>query len=196
VATTRQSADTVGQAFKTLFARIQDLELGETLDDGTTLGAYAEALNKVGINIKDQNGDLKEMDTILDEMGAKWSTLSQDQQVALAENVAGVRQYTQLMALMNNWDFFKENLGVATESEGTLQEQADIYAESWEAAQNRVSAAAQAIYSDLLDEDFFIGFDNLIEKALVGLDSFIDGIGGLKGVLLGLGAIVTKVFSK
>jgi TP901 family phage tail tape measure protein len=37
-ATTRQSADVVGTAFKTLFARIQDLELGKTLEDGVTLG--------------------------------------------------------------------------------------------------------------------------------------------------------------
>ena len=43
-ATTRQSADVVGTAFKTLFARIQDLELGKTLDDGTTLGKYSQAL--------------------------------------------------------------------------------------------------------------------------------------------------------
>jgi TP901 family phage tail tape measure protein len=47
--TTRQSADVVGTAFKTLFARIQDLKLGETLDDGTTLGTYSESLAKVGI---------------------------------------------------------------------------------------------------------------------------------------------------
>jgi hypothetical protein len=39
-----------------LFARIQDLDLGKTLEDGTTLGSYSEALNKVGINIKDQSG--------------------------------------------------------------------------------------------------------------------------------------------
>jgi hypothetical protein len=31
------------------------------------------------------------MDDILNEMGAKWDTLAKDQQVALAENVAGVR---------------------------------------------------------------------------------------------------------
>ena len=49
-ATTRQSAEVVGTAFKTLFARIQDLELGETLEDGVTLGKYSEALDKVGIN--------------------------------------------------------------------------------------------------------------------------------------------------
>ena len=71
VAQTRQSADVVGTAFKTIFARIQDLELGNTLDDGTTLGKYAEALEKVGINIKNQQGELKSMNDILDEMGKK-----------------------------------------------------------------------------------------------------------------------------
>ena len=81
-ATTRQSAEVVGTAFKTLFARIQDLELGETLDDGTTLGKYSEALEKVGISIMDSNGELKDMDNILDEMGSKWDNLSKAQQVS------------------------------------------------------------------------------------------------------------------
>ena len=78
-ATTRQSEDVVGTALKTIFARIQGLNLGETLDDGTTLNKYSEALMKVGISIKDQNGELKDMDNILNEMGAKWQTLSKDQ---------------------------------------------------------------------------------------------------------------------
>ena len=70
------------------------MELGNTLDDGTTLGQYSEALYKVGINIKDASGGLKDMDVILNEMGAKWDTLAKDQQVALAKSVAGIRQYT------------------------------------------------------------------------------------------------------
>jgi TP901 family phage tail tape measure protein len=106
-ATTRQSADVVGTAFKTLFARIQDLELGNTLEDGTTLGQYSEALAAVGISIKDSTGQIKDMNLILDEMGSKWNTLSKDAQIALAQNVAGVRQYTQLIALMDNWDYFQ-----------------------------------------------------------------------------------------
>jgi len=48
-ATTRQSADVVGTALKTLFARIQDLEVGKTLDDGTTLGKYSQALDAIGV---------------------------------------------------------------------------------------------------------------------------------------------------
>jgi hypothetical protein len=33
---------------------------------------------KVGVNIKDANGQLKDMDTILNEMASKWDTLSKD----------------------------------------------------------------------------------------------------------------------
>jgi TP901 family phage tail tape measure protein len=75
-ATTRQSADVVGTAFKTLFARIQDLELGETLEDGVNLGKYSEALDTIGVSILDANNNVKDMNDILDEMGAKWNTIS------------------------------------------------------------------------------------------------------------------------
>jgi hypothetical protein len=50
--------------------------LGETLEDGVDLNKYSEALEKVGISIFEQNGELKQMDNILDEMAAKWTTLS------------------------------------------------------------------------------------------------------------------------
>jgi TP901 family phage tail tape measure protein len=119
--TTRQSADVVGNALKTLFARIQGLSLGETLEDGTDLTKYSEALMKVGISIKEQDGSLRKMDDILDDMASKWQTLNKDQQVALAQTVAGVRQYTQLVALMDNWDKFQKNLTVAQGAEGALQ---------------------------------------------------------------------------
>ena len=195
-ATTRQSADVVGTAFKTIFARIQGLSLGETLDDGTNLNKYSKALNAVGINIKEQNGELKDMDSILEEMGAKWKTLSKDQQVALAQTVAGVRQYNQLIALMDNFDFYQKNLFAAQTSEGSLQEQADIYAESWEAAQKRVKASAESVYNAILNDKFFIDLNNNFAKLLDVVKTFIDGMGGVQGVLLSLGAIVTRVFQK
>jgi hypothetical protein len=65
--------------------------MGETLDDGTSLNNYSKALKAVGINIFENNGELKKMDDILSEMGEKWETLSKEQQVALAQTVAGVR---------------------------------------------------------------------------------------------------------
>lgn len=101
-AQTRQSADTVGTAFRTLFTRLQGLSLGETLDDGVTLNKYSNALNAVGVSILDQRGQLKEMDSILSELGAKWDTIGKEQQVALAQTIGGARQYATLIALMDN----------------------------------------------------------------------------------------------
>lgn len=192
---TRESAEVVGTAFKTIFARIQGLKLGETLEDGTDLNKYSEGLAKVGIDIKDQNGELKRMDDILAEMGNKWSGLSKDQQAALAQTVAGVRQYNQLMALMNNWDVYEKNLNRANNSRGTLEEQAKIYEESWQAASNRVRTALEDIYQTLINDEGFITILNHIEHFLDYIDNMIDSVGGLSGVLTTLGAILTKVFS-
>ena len=194
-AETRQSADVVGTALKTLFARIQGLSLGETLDDGTDLNKYSEALAKVGISIKDSNGGLKDMDALLEEMAAKWQTLNKDQQVALAQTVAGVRQYAQLVALMDNWDAMQANLKTAANSEGTLQEQQDIYAESWEAASKRAKAALEEIYSALLDDKFFIKLTNTFTELTNGIGEFIKGLGGIKGVIFTISSILLMAFA-
>ena len=193
-AQTRESASVVGTAFRTLFSRIQGLQLGETLDDGTTLNKYSEALARVGVNIKDTDGELKQMDDILDELGAKWNTLAQDQKIALAETVAGVRQWTQLIALMDNWDFFQENLAIAQGSSGALEQQAEIYAESWEAARDRTKAAAEDIYDSIINPDFFIGVDNVITPILSGTADVIDAMGGLKGMLPAIVLLMNKAF--
>lgn len=182
-ATTRQSADVVGTAFKTLFSRIQDLELGKTLNDGTTLGKYSKALDAVGVSIKDSNGELRDMDRILDDVGNKWDTLNKDEQVALAQAVGGVRQYAQFIALMDNWDFMKENLETAKNATGELQNQADIFAESWEAARKNVKASAEGIYDSLVKDEFWIGLTNGFADGLKSVELFTDSIGGLKGVL-------------
>ena len=193
---TRQSADVVGTAFKTIFARIQGLNLGDTLEDGTTLNKYSKALETVGISIFDQNNQLKDMDNILDEMGAKWKMLGRDQQVALAQTVAGVRQYNQLVSLMENWDFFKRNVDSARNSEGALTEQFEIYAESWEASVKRVKVSAEGIYDNLIDEELFIKINDIFAKTLDGINGLIDGIGGFGGILSTIGSIFLSYFAK
>lgn len=193
-AQTRESASVVGTAFRTLFSRIQGLIQGETLDDGTTLNKYSQALAAVGVQIKDTNGELKGMDEILDDLGSRWSTLAQDQKIALAETVAGVRQWTQLIALMDNWDFFKENLAMAQNADGALEQQAEIYAESWEAARDRTKAAAEDIYDSLINPDFYIGVDDMVTPLLSRIADVIDALGGLQGVLAVVALGMNKVY--
>jgi TP901 family phage tail tape measure protein len=105
-AKSRESAETVGNALKTLFARMQSLKLGETLEDGVDLNKYAAAIEKVGVKVLDANGSLRDMDSILVELMDRWEGLDRATQTALAQTVAGQRQYAQFMTLMNSKDEF------------------------------------------------------------------------------------------
>lgn len=194
-ATTRQSADVVGTALKTIFSRMQGLKLGDTLEDGTTLNDYSKALLAVGVNIKDDNGELKDMDVILDEVGAKWATLGKDQRVALAQQVAGIRQYNQFISLMSNYDFFKENVQRAMNATGTLNEQNEIYKESWEAASKSVKASIQGIYDSIIDDKWIIKATNNVAEFISGIDQFVDSIGGLKTIIPAIGSIFLMMFA-
>ena len=196
---TRQSAETVGTAFKTIFARMADLKLeGSIEEDGvtTTLGTVSKQLAQVGVNILDANGELRDMGDVTEELMGKWNTMNEATQQAVAIAIAGKRQYTQLLALMNNQDMYRDAMSMATGAEGTLQEQADTYAKSWEAAQKRVKAAAQGIYDSLINDDFFIGMNDGIADVLGMVEKLIDSMGGFSGVLSGLGMLAFKVFDK
>ena len=195
VAETRQSADIVGTAFKTLFSRLEGLKLGETLEDGVDLNKYSKALQVVGVNILDANNNLKAMDTILDDLGARWDTLTTAQQVSLAQTVGGVRQYQQFVALMDNWDKVQKNILVAANSEGTLQEQADIYAKSWEAAKKRVKASLEELYTTLIDDKFFIGLTDTLSKVISLVTTLARGMGGVSGILMFVANILMTKFA-
>lgn len=183
VATTRQSEDTVGTGLRTIFSRLESLKLGETLEDGVGLTKYSAALKIAGVEVLDQYGAVKDMDKILDELGAKWKTISREQQIALAQTVGGVRQYTNLMALMNNWDKFQKNLKVAEGADGTLQTQEERYATSWEAARKRVQTSAEGIYDSLIDDQAIIKVTNVFAGFLDVVNGLVDGFGGLKVII-------------
>ena len=136
------------------------------------------------------------MDTILDETGAKWKQLSTDQKVALAQTVAGVRQYSQFISLMDNWDEVKVNVDLALDSTGTLEEQQQIFEEGWEGASNRVSAAFEGLYAQIIDDDAVIDITNAIAKIVSNVSDLIEKAGGLKTVLLGVGGILGGLIAK
>lgn len=193
---TRQSEDVVGTSLRTIFARLSSLSLGETLEDGVDLTKYTKALDTVGVKVLDQNGQLKEMDIILDELGTKWSGLNDAQKQALATTVAGVRQYSQLIALMDNYDLFKANVSLAIDSEGSLTEQSEIFEEGWLGAKKRVTAALEDIYNTLLDDKIFIFLTNGVASIVEAVDWLIDRAGGLPAALGLIGLTIQHVFGK
>ena len=190
--TTRQSAESVGTSFKTIFARIEDLKLGKTTEDGVVLGNVSSDLKKMGISIYDTQGELKQLGDVLEEMGAKWQTMSKEEQVALAQTVGGKRQYSMLMALMDNWDMYSETVKEAANAYGTLDEQQSIWAESWEAHVQQVQVSAERVYDSLLKSDSVLTAMNGFSWFLERIADATDAAGGLGNILLWVTTIVAS----
>jgi hypothetical protein len=47
----------------------------------------------------------------------------------------------------------------------------------------------------LLDDEFFIGFNNGLADVLSGVERFIESIGGVKGVVSSIGTVLLSVFA-
>ena len=189
---TRESADVVGTAFKTIFGRMQGLQLGETLEDGVDLNKYSEALESVGVEVLNAEGEVRKMDDILDDLGEKWQGFGESTKIAIAQTVGGMRQYNQMMALMENWDAVEENIELATNATGELSKQQDIWAESYEAAAQRVKQAQNELYESFIDDESIITINNLIADLIGSVGNLINAFGGIGPVLLTVGLLFSK----
>lgn len=193
---TRQAPESVGTALKTIYARMGDLKLGATDEDGLGLGQVSGTLEKVGIHILDVNGDLRDMGTVIEEIGAKWDTWTKAEQTAIAEAVAGKRQYNNLFALFENWDMYNKALETSRNSIGTLQNQQDIFMESTAAHVQKLKTQWEDFYDSILDTSTINDLIDALTKAVALLTQFIDSIGGGTNAIVMLGSTLTSVFSK
>ena len=190
---TRTSAETVGTAMKTIYARMGDLKLGKEDEDGLELGTVSSQLKQVGVDILDAEGNLRDMGIVVEEVGEKWQGWTEAQRAAIAQAIAGKRQYTQLMALFENWDMYTETKGVSEGASGALEDQFKIWSESWEAASGRVQAATEGMYSKLINDDAMIAFTDGIAYLTTAVGTLLDGLGGIPGILMLIMSYLMKV---
>ena len=191
---TRESAESIGTSYKTIFARIGDLKLGKTDEDGVGLGTVSSQLQNIGVDILSANGELRDMEDIITDLGDKWQTMGTATKTAVAQAVAGKRQYTQLMALFENWDMYKQNMDIAENSDGSLNKMAQTYSESWEAVSKKLQATFEELYSTLIDDKAIINFTKSMTKVVQAITDVTKGLGGLPGIIATVAAIITTKF--
>lgn len=195
ISTTRQAPESVGTALKTIYARMSDIKMGSD-EAEITLGNYTKKMAQMGVNVLDANGQLREMGDVIEEIGGKWQSMSKEQQVALAQTMAGTRQYNNLIALFENWDQYTEMLNVASNAQGTLQEQEDIYMESTAAHLKQLKATWEDLYSAIFKTDEINKIIDLGTNLVQVFDNFFDSFGGGIKSIVAFGAIVANIFNK
>ena len=192
VATTRQAPQTVGNALKTIYARINDIKAG-TDEAQTSLGNYSSKMGALGFSVLDANGNLRQTGQVMEEIGNRWTTLTKEQQVYLAQTMAGQRQYNQLISLFDNWTQYSELLNVSLESEGTLNQKNSRYMESLAAHMEQFTAARQNLMDSFFNADSFKNFVDFGTKAVNIIAKLVDAIGGGGNALLMLGTTASRV---
>ena len=193
IATTRQAPETVGNALKTIYSRINDIKAGSD-EAQISLGNYTGKMAALGIQVLDQEGHLRETGQVMEQIGERWSSMTHEQQVYLAQTMAGQRQMNILMSLFQNWDTYTKELNISLEAQGTLDEKNARYMESLAAHTNQLAAAGEGVIQSFADSDSFKGFIDAGTQALKLLTNIIDSIGGGGTALLALGSIFTTIF--
>ena len=84
----------------------------------------------------------------------------------------------QLVALMDNWDFFKENLLTAQNATGELDKQQEIYLESVQAHLDQLEASWEGLYDTIFDEELIKNVADVLSTLVDGLNTFVTGWGG------------------
>lgn len=189
VSVTREAPESIGTALKTVYARMSDIEAG--LDTETTLGEYTSQMQAMGINVLDANEKLRDMGAVVEEIGNKWSSLNREQQVSLAQSIAGTRQYSRMMALFDNWDMYQEAMTTSMESIGTLSAQHIKYLNSIEAHQKKLKASAEGLYDTIFDSDQIKGVYDLLSSIITLVNGLVKGLGGMPGILATIALFLT-----
>ena len=148
-----EEAGTAGRALRMTYARL-----------GGNINGTADKLVAMGFQVREQNGEMKSMQGILQELSDKgFAGLSGSQKQNIAQTIAGNRHYVRFIKLMENFEratvLAKEGeLGLdsaTTQATKALKDQANVL----EIAEKRVELYQAAIGRDMAG--FMIGATEL-----------------------------------
>lgn len=214
---TQKSASSVGESFKTIFARYQNvkasafksMDLSEEAAETTEgINDIERVLNKVGIKIRTSSKEFASFDSILAQLAENWIKYSSVEKAAISTAIAGTRQRENFLALMENYNEAMDIAATSAASAGTAEEKYAAYTEGMEASVSGLTAAWEKLIAKLKASE---GLKWLVDSAkklldllphITGLLSQLAGTGFSKfavprviGSLMGRGQLLKEKFS-
>lgn len=155
-----------------------------------------KALKSVGISMKDANNQFREFDDVIDELGAKWEKLDSTSQRYIATQFAGTNQQSRFLALMQNYDRYKELQDEAMNSEdaGTLQYLKTL--DSVETKIQQLKTAFQDLYVNSGLQNFIKGLLDLATKLLTNLNKMPKLFNKIPVAMLAIVSTIVTAFKR
>lgn len=189
--TTRQAAEVVGTSMNAIIARLHSIKTkGYNEEDETKINDVAKALSTINVALLDSNGNWRDMTDIFDDVAKQWDSLNGKQKSYIATAMAGTRQQNTFFALMNDLSKGLEGGSRAYElyegainSTGTTLEKYQIWMESVEAAQNKLTASSEELYNTLFNGEAYKGVLKFFTSAISGLNTMLNSTVGVLTIL-------------
>lgn len=158
VEATREAPENIGTSLKTIMSRMQQVKEAGTTEDGETdVNKVETALKSVGVQLRDTQGELRDLEDVLDELGGKWQSLDRNTQAYLGTIIAGTRQQSRFITLMQNWD---RVLDLSEQSAQSAGQQALMHAKAMDSITSKtqqLQVALQEFISNIASSELFKG---------------------------------------
>ena len=182
---TQDSDSSIGNSMKSILSRMNQIKAGKFVDEetGEALNDTEKVLNKLGISMRDANGQFMDAETIIDNVAQKWSTFDKNAQKAIATAMGGAYQYNRLITMFDNYDKVMNLTNIANNSGGVAETKfEEAYLNSLEAKTKSLQASFESLSTNLVSRDAING----VLEATQALVEFIDKTNVLKGALAGV----------
>lgn len=190
--TTQEGAENIGTSLKTIIARFGELKNNvsatESEFDDLDLNKVDKALKSVGVQLKDETLQFRDLDQVLLELSSKWSSLDRNTQRYIATIAAGSRQQSRFLALMDGYERTVELMETAAEAEGKADQQFAKYADTVEYRLKQLQTKWEEFKVSITNSDLWKGMlttaSNLLDR-LNNVDTKRLVIGGAMGIIIG-----------
>lgn len=150
----------------------------------------AAAMDRLGLQIVDENGNFKSLKEILDQMRAGLAGYTQEEQAAILSTISGKTAYSGLQAVLNltqqEYDAVSESM---QNSKGVADETAAVMQDNLSGALEQLGGALESL-AIVLAENVIPWLTEVIRSATGWVESFSQMDEGTQKFVLGLLAVV------
>jgi LysM repeat protein len=174
-----QNADVVGTALKTVAMRLRGTSVEILSEEGLDTDGAIESMSKLqdkikalsGVDILTDAGSYKSTYQILAEIAEVWKDISDIDQAALLEVLAGKRAGSVMAAILQNPDTLKDAFESAQNASGSALKENEKYLDSIQGKIDQFNNSVQTMWMNLLNSKIIKHFVDRGTKIVSSLDT-------------------------
>ena len=187
-----QDPNSVGAALRTISLRLRGTSAKELEEAGEDTDGAIESKSKLrskikglsGVDILTDTGAYKSTYDILLEISKVWKDMSDINQAALLEILAGKTRSNTAAAILSNTKDLEEAYVSALEAEGSALQENEKYLDSIQGRIDLFNNSVQTMWSNTLDSDVIKSIVDIGTKLI----KIVDTLGLIPSILLAIGA--------